>query len=169
MDDKKQAAGSGTPATSGWLESPYLGRVAARVARQHGLREDDLPELLQDLRIAVWQAGARAPATTAWIFGVASHKAVDMVRLKTRAHRIGQDLAALSRQSGRDLELNHLLRARVDGLPEHLRKFYDLHYAQGLSERETARSLGVCRASVRWLDRCCRRLVAGPDVTRRSR
>jgi DNA-directed RNA polymerase specialized sigma24 family protein len=169
VSGKKEVAGSGMPATSGWLESPYLGRVAARVARQHGLREDDLPELLQDLRIAVWQAGPRAPATAAWIFAVASHKAVDMVRLKTRAHRIGQDLAAMSSQGGRDLELNHLLRARVDSLPARLRQFYDLHYAQGLSERETARSLGVCRASVRWMDRCCRRLVAGPDVIRRSR
>ena len=163
MSGKKEVARSGMATGSGWLESPYLGRVAARVARQHGLHEDDLPELLQELRIAVWQAGDRAPVSAAWIFGVASHKAVDMVRVKTRAHRNGQDLAALSSPGGRDLELDHLLHARVDSLPERLRQFYDLHYAQGLSEREIARSLGVCRASVRWMDRCCRRLVAGPS------
>lgn len=169
MGGRRKVAGSQMVAASEWLESPYLGRVAARAARQHGLQEDDLPELLQDLRIAVWQAGDRAPVTAAWIFGVASHKAVDMVRLKTRAHRNDQDLAAISSRSGRDLELDHLLRARVDSLPERLRQFYDLHYAQGLSEREIARSLGVCRASVRWLDKCCRRFVAGRGVVRRSR
>jgi RNA polymerase sigma factor (sigma-70 family) len=166
---KKEVARSRTATGTGWLESPYLRRVAVRVARQHGLREDDFSELLQELRIAVWQAGAASSLTAAWLFGVASHKAVDMVRLKARAHRIDQDLAAIPSQSKRDFELDHLLHARVDHLPKRLRQFYDLHYQQGLSEREIARSLGVCRASVRWMDRCCRRLVAGPDVSRRSR
>ena len=168
MGGKKHVARSRTATGTGWLESPYLRRVADRVARQHGLREDDLPELLQELRIAVWQAEAASSLTAAWLFGVASHKAVDMVRLKARAHRHDQDLAAIPSQSGRDFELDHLLHARVDHLPKRLRQFYDLHYTQGLSEREIARSLGVCRASVRWMDRCCRRLVGGPDVVRRS-
>jgi DNA-directed RNA polymerase specialized sigma24 family protein len=60
-----------------------------------------------------------------------------------------------------DLELDHLLHVRVARLSASLRKFYELHYIQGLSEREIARSLGLCRASVRWLDRCCRRELAG--------
>jgi DNA-directed RNA polymerase specialized sigma24 family protein len=62
-----------------------------------------------------------------------------------------------------DLELGHLLHARVARFSPSLRRFYDLRYLQGLSEREIARSLGLCRGSVRWLDRCCRRELGGQN------
>lgn len=160
-----------TPAESAgaghWLESVYLRRAAARVARQHGLSAEDLPELVQELRIAVWRA--RVPLNVAWIFGVATHKAVDMVRRKARADRDDQELAAAVRRRHRDLELDHLLHARVDGLPGRLRQLYDLLYIEGLSEREAARRLGVCRASVRWLKRCLHRRVAGDGRVPRPR
>jgi RNA polymerase sigma factor (sigma-70 family) len=170
MRNQKAQPAPDEPAGAGrWLESAYLRRAAARVARQHGLRADDLPELLQELRIAVWRAGERVPVNVAWIFGVATHKAVDMVRRKARAGRDDQELAVAARRRERDLELDHLLHARVDGLPRRLRQFYDLHYTQGLSEREVARRLGVCRASVRWLKRCFHRLVAGEALAPRPR
>ena len=155
----------------GWLESAYLRRAAVRVARQHGLPAEDLPELVQELRIAVWRAGERAPVNVAWIFGVAKHKAVDMVRRRARAGRDDQEIAAAARRRDRDLELDHLLHARVDGLPTRLRQFYDLLYIQGLSEREAGRRLGLCRASVRWLKRSLHRVVAGdaPAMRPRSR
>jgi RNA polymerase sigma factor (sigma-70 family) len=148
--------------TTEWLESPYLPRLISRVAHQHGLREEDLSDLLQETRIALWKAGAKNRVTGAWLFRTASHKAVDLVRIGIR-HRAQDTLAARSPLPvpWPDVELEHLLHARVDQLPARLRKFYDLHYNQGLSERETAQSLGMCRASVRWLDRCCRRLISG--------
>ncbi len=163
MPAKKTGVDSEIATIGEWLESPYLARVANRVARQHALPEDELPELLQDLRVAVWELGVGIRVSAAWIFGVATHKAVDLLRRRARARRHDQDLAAFVSRRERDLELHHLLRTRVAGFPMRLRQFYDLHYTQGLSEREVALSLGVCRATVRWLNRRCFHLLAGRD------
>jgi RNA polymerase sigma factor (sigma-70 family) len=151
----------GAATAAQWLESPYLARAAARVAYQYGLGAEDLEDLLQELRIALWEAEPEVRVGASWIFQVASHKAVDFLRRQART-RHGDRAFAGSPESGtHDLELDHLLRARIARLPSRLREFYKLHYQQGLSEREIARSLGLCRSSVRWLDRCCRRRIAG--------
>ena len=166
MPTKKKGVDSGMATAGEWLESPYLARVATRVAYQHGLPEDELAELLQDLRVAVWEAGAGIQLSPAWIFGVATHKAIDLLRRRARARRHDQDLAAFASRRERDLELQHLLHTRVAGFPMLLRQFYDLYYTYGFSERETALSLGVCRATVRWLNRRCLHLLGGPDGCR---
>ena len=164
MPAKKKGVDSGIATAGEWLESPYLARVAARVARQRGLPEDELPELLQDLRVAVWEAaGVGIRLSAGWIFGVATHKAIDLLRRRARVRRHDQDLAAVASRRERDLELQHLLRTRVAGFPMDLRRFYDRHYTFGFSEREIAQSLGVCRATVRWLNRRCLHLLGGPD------
>jgi DNA-directed RNA polymerase specialized sigma24 family protein len=163
MPTKKKSVDSEMATTGEWLESPFLARVANRVALQHGLPEDELPELLQDLRVAVWELGVGIRVSAAWIFGVATHKAVDLLRRRARARRHEQDLAAFTSRRERDLELHHLLHTRVAGFPMRLRQFYDLHYTQGFSEREVALSLGVCRATVRWLNRRCLHLLGGRD------
>lgn len=153
-----------------WLDSPYFLRLIRRVAFQYGLADEDSPDLLQETGIALWKRGLTTPVTAAWIFRTASHKAVDLVRAGIR--RRAQDSQAARSTPFRtspDAELEHLLNARVDGLPTRLREFYELHYHQGFSEREIARSLGVCRASVRWLDRCCRRYIGGWPSDTRSR
>ncbi len=161
MPARKKGVDSGIAAASEWLESPYLARVASRVAHQHGLPEDELPGLLQDLRVAVWEAGVETRLSAAWIFGAATHKAIDRLRRRARARRHDQDLAAFTSPRERDLELQHLLHTRVAGLPTLLRQFYDLHYTCGYSEREIAVSLGVSRATVRWLNRRCLHLLGG--------
>ena len=163
MPAKKKGVDSGMTTVGEWLESPYLARVATRVARQRGLPEDELPELLQDLRVAVWEAGVGIRLSAAWIFGVATHKAIDLLRRRVRARRHDQVLAAFASRRERDPELPHLLHTRVAGFPMHLRQFYDLHYTRGFSEREIALSLGVCRATVRGLNRRCLHLLGGPD------
>ena len=71
--------------TTEWLESSYLPRVIARVAHEHGLREEDFSDLLQETRIALWKAGAKNRVTAAWLFRTASHKAVDLVRMASAA------------------------------------------------------------------------------------
>ena len=146
-----------------WLESPHLAIVVQRAARQHGLSDDDLGELLQDVRIGLWQQGLDLPLTPAWVFRVAFFKVVDLLRRRVRERR-RQQLSAVDQPATGDREIEHLLHVEAAALPRHLRTFYDLHYRLGLSEREIARRLGVCRASVRWLDRCCRRKLAG-DAT----
>ena len=149
-----------TKPTTEWLDSPYLRRVAVRVAHQYGLQTEEVSDLLQETRIAIWKAGPATCVTAAWIFGTASHKAADLLRMRIRRQTqerkaFGSLLPPLSTNS----ELEHLLHARADLLPGRLRGFYRLKYELGLSEREIASRWGICRASVRWLERCCRRAL----------
>ena len=161
MPVRKPLADPGGSSVLEWLESPFLRRAGTRVANQYGLRPDELTELVQELRIALWQARPGIQVSAAWIYRVAQNKAVDILRGRARAHRNETALAATTRQPQHDPELDCLLHARAQTLPERLRQFYKLRYELGLSEREIARYLGVCRASVRWLDRSCRLYVTG--------
>jgi len=153
---------SGAQSVIEWLESPYLSRVATRVACHYGLPSQDTPDLLQDLRIALWKAGPSQPVNVAWIFHTANHKAVDFVK---RRIRLARETSAWAEDSPERCEadptLRHLLRARAARLPKRLHDFYLLRYEEGLSQREIARRLGVCRSSVRCLDRECLRRVKG--------
>lgn len=150
--------------TEEWLQSPYLTRVARRAAHSVGLGAAEIPDLLQEVRIALWRAGRRMRVGPAWLFQVATHKAVDILRRRIRSREIEQDFSDTSTPAGpspRLTELGHLLRARASRLPPPLREFYDLHYGHGWSEREIAARLGLCRQSVRWMNRTCRRRLAG--------
>ncbi|MFN2635227.1 MAG: RNA polymerase sigma factor [Thermoanaerobaculia bacterium] len=152
---------SRSPRTAEWIQSSYIARVAAGVARSKGLTPEDVPDLLQEIRIALWRAGPETRVGPAWLFHVANHKAIDFLRRRVRTRQIEQQFkAALDPPEG-EPEIGHLLHAQRSRLPARLREFYDLHYGQGLSEREIAVRLGVCRQSVRWLDRRCRLGIAG--------
>jgi RNA polymerase sigma factor (sigma-70 family) len=144
-----------------WIDSPALPRLVARIAADRCLRESDLQDLIQETRIALWEAGAEKNVTTAWVSRVAMNKAVDLVRRTIRARAREHAYACRARGGEREPEIECLLRARVSEIPVRLRDFYDLHYVQGWSERELAKRLGRCRASIRWLDRLCRRAIVG--------
>jgi len=145
-----------------WLDSARLGQVAARVAYQRGLGRDDLADLIQEIRIALWEAGPKVQVAEAWLHQVAHHKAVDLIRERGRRRQRDREVRySRDQPTAARAELDHLLHVRVAGLPVRLRQFYALRYENGFTEREIAVSLGVCRASVRWLDRCCRRHLAG--------
>lgn len=148
-------------ASSGnWLASPVLDRLVARVAIQYGLTPDDLPDLMQETRIALWEHGLDRPVSASLVLRIASNKAIDLIRRRVRRRARDRVAALVALPREEDAELRHLLNVRVEALPDRLHHFYELHYNQGLSERETARALGICRASVRWLDRQFRRLMA---------
>ena len=161
MPGKDCEAARRTVSTGDWLEAGYLARVAGRVALQYGLGTEDCADLLQEVRIALWEQGLATRVRAAWIFRVASRKAVDQLRQRARTRRRENSFASQAAGSAHDPEFDHLLHAQAAALPEKLKRFYDLHYVQGWSEREIAAAMGICRASVRWLDRCCRRHLAG--------
>jgi RNA polymerase sigma factor (sigma-70 family) len=144
-----------------WLASPYLDRLVARIASHHGVPAAELPDLVQETRIALWQSGLDPPVSAALVGSIARHKAVDLVRVLARRRARRRAAGLLKTQAEVDAELAHLLRLRVAALPQRLRTFYELHYTQGLSEREIARGWGLCRASVRWLDQRCRDRLSG--------
>ncbi len=144
-----------------WLASPYLDRLVARIAWHHGVPAAELPDLVQETRIALWQSGLDPPVSAALVGSIARHKAVDLVRVLARRRARRRAAGLLTTKAEVDAELAHLLTLRVAALPLRLRKFYELHYTRGLSEREIARVWGLCRASVRWLDQRCRDRLSG--------
>ncbi len=149
-----------------WLESSYLIHLVTRVATARGIPSDEMPDLLQEVRIALWQAWGSSPdllVGPAWIARTADHKAVDALRRISRRRTHDQLAGMLQERSQDKPDLHYLLRAAVSELPHRLRAFYELHYSQGWSERETARRLGLCRASVRWLHELCRRQLHATD------
>lgn len=143
-----------SPSIAGeWLESAYLLSIVRRVAYRCGVASDDLPDLLQEVRIALWKTGLERPINSTWIFQTASHKAID---LKRRVGSRGRETVAGFLPEAFDAELIHLLRARASGLSGALRKFYMFRYEEGLSEREIAQRMGISRSSVRWMEHRCR-------------
>jgi RNA polymerase sigma factor (sigma-70 family) len=144
-----------------WLESARLPSVARRVASGHGLSTDELPDLLQEIRIALWQAGMDHPINATWVFRTASHKAIDLRRERLThldARALTEDLA----QESLDPELVNLLRARAACLSRSLREFYELRYEVGLSQRVVGKRMGLCRSSVRLLERRCLVAMGAP-------
>jgi RNA polymerase sigma factor (sigma-70 family) len=167
VDAVDEVAGR-TPAASAtslsaalWLESSYLGRAVRRVALRYGLADEDTADLVQEVRIVLLQTDPGRVLNATWIFQTATHKAADAVRLRMRAAagELGAAADASSSAGAPSAELLHLLRANAARLPPKLRTFYDLRFGQGLSQRDVARRLGACRASVRWLERQCVRRV----------
>jgi RNA polymerase sigma factor (sigma-70 family) len=143
-----------------WLSSPFLERVVARIAYVHGLPCDEVPDLVQETRFALWDTYA-GNLNSALVSRVARNKVVDRIRLLVRDRTRDRILALSARAAADDAELHHLLNARIAELPRQLRELFVLHYRQGLSEREIARLWGVSRSTVRWLDRRCRNVVLG--------
>jgi RNA polymerase sigma factor (sigma-70 family) len=145
-----------------WLESPYLTRVVSRVAQQYGVARQDTSDLLQELRLALWKAGPDLMVNRTWVFHTANHKAIDFLKLKRRRAEVALgSFESDEPESSRDPALSSLLRSRASRLPGVLRRFYALRYDEGLSQREIAKRFGICRSSIRCLDRRCTRMMKG--------
>jgi DNA-directed RNA polymerase specialized sigma24 family protein len=156
------ASRPGVQAVSEWLASPYLARVAARVAYQYNLPSQEVPELLQELRIALWKAGLATAVNATWILHTAQHKGSDLLRMmRERGREVSFSGDSSIPGNHPDPELMRLLRARAAMLPPRLKEFYFLRYRAGLSERQIADRLGLCRGSIRCLERRCVRSVKG--------
>ncbi len=142
---------------SEWLESPLLARIVKRVGHQYGIPPGEIDDLVQEVRIALWGARWQPEIKPAWVFATASHKAVDLLR-----RRPAGEIAICPPAPREITELTCLARVQMGQLPERLRVFCDLRYVEGLTEREIAARMGLCRASVRWLGlRCLKALGAG--------
>jgi DNA-directed RNA polymerase specialized sigma24 family protein len=145
-----------------WLESPYLLRAVCRVAYEHGIPRQDVPDLFQDVRLALWAAGPSKTVNATWVFHTANHKAIDaLARLRRMSSWTMGGLGTGISPNAPDPSLARLLKSRVDRLPQRLRRFYCLRYREGLSQREVARQLGVCRGSARWMEVRCLSFLKG--------
>lgn len=154
---------------SEWIVSSRLGGIGRRVAFQYGLAAEDVPDLLQELRLALWKAGSDLPVNPTWVFHTASHKAADIRRQQRLRPEVAPGLKNDSWEgSYGGSELPHLLKARAARLPERLRRFYLLRYEEGFSQRELAKRLRLTRGSIRWLDESCRRAILAAPPCKKS-
>ncbi len=131
-----------------WLESSEVLRIARSVAHRYGVRAEDLPDLAQEIRTAVWGAGLDTPLSAAWVFRTAEHKASDARREQARCLRVLEGRIDVRASGSADVELSALLSARWSTLPRECRAVFGLHL-EGFSEREIARKLDMGRGTVR--------------------
>lgn len=139
-----------------WIDTGYLARLAHRLGHDYRLPAEEMADLLQDIRLALCQAGLDRKVNSTWIYHTALHKAVDRIRSGMKQARV---LRTKSSSAVADDQLLHLLRARLSLLPPRLQVFCNLRYRLGLSSHEVSDRLGVSRASVRWLERKALRLL----------
>jgi RNA polymerase sigma factor (sigma-70 family) len=139
------------------MESVELTAVVRRVARAQRLDADEAADVEQEVLIALWRRAPDEEVSAGWIAVVAHHKCVDVHRQRSRWRQQDRTLGSLLRPFVPSPELALLVRAEADRLTPREREFFELRYAMGLTEREVGVLLGLCRASVRWKDRTCRR------------
>ncbi len=149
-----------------WLESdnlPYLRRVARRVAYTYHLSDADAPDLYQELCLALWKAGASRMVNKTWIFHTANHLAIEIFKRERRADRLPAAVGAEmsdGRASGTS-EAVLLVHARARQLPRSLRRFYELRFEEGYTQRELMQTANLTRGSVREYERRCLRRLSG--------
>ena len=156
---------------SEWLESPQLPRLVRRFALQHGVRAQDLPDLLQEVYISLIRKGLESRVNATWVFRAIASKIVDYFR-KARSERLSEGPSTdqyVSAASKVDPELVLLVESRASRLPVSLKNFYNLRYCLGLRQREVAERLGITRAAVRYLEQgCLAQLLGGASGPRRN-
>lgn len=149
-----------------WLESPYLRRVAYRVAYTYNLSADDVADLCQELCLALCKAGPQRMVNATWIFHTANHRAIELFNLQRRAGHLAAAAAAEGMRSSTssDPEKMLLVRAMADRLPHPLRRFYRLRFQEGYTQRELMQRVHLTRGSVRGLEKeCLRKLGRRPQ------
>jgi RNA polymerase sigma factor (sigma-70 family) len=135
-----------------WLESSYVPRLAARVAAQYHLLAADVPDLLQEVLLALWKSDPDLLVARGWLHRLTAFKAVDIIRKRHHeAFSSSRTRQAVS-ESASESEVAHLLHARIAHLPARVQKFWRLRYEAGLTQEEIAVRLGVSRTAIRWLD-----------------
>ena len=149
-----------------WLESDYLhylGRVARRVAYTYHLSDADVPDLYQELCLALWKAGPERMVNATWVFHTANHRAIELYNRQRRAGRFAAvvDAEGLDPEVSSDPEKALLVRARADRLPRVLRRFYRLRFQEGYTQRELMQRAHLTRGSIRGLERECFRRLQG--------
>ena len=119
-----------------------------RVELRH---ESDAHDALQESLTAAWRglpALRRADRFWPWLVGIASHKAADIHRRRTRSADTEPD------QPHEDLDLLLETREALSALPSQQRDALLLRYLLGLTEEEAASALGVRVGTIK--SRCSR-------------
>jgi RNA polymerase sigma-70 factor (ECF subfamily) len=108
---------------------------------------EDARDALQETLIAAWTGIRRlkkADSLGPWLIGIALHKASDVHRQRLRRQHQNSDFAIPAISDGDSQTVNGIIvRDAFRRLPPKMRAVLLLRYLLGLSERESARVLGV--------------------------
>jgi RNA polymerase sigma factor (sigma-70 family) len=141
-------AGSGLPPFERVVET-YGPALLRFCAAQAGLERAD--DCFQETMLAALRAyaGVRDPAAIrAWLFSIASRKAIDLYRAQVRAPQAAPDLDALPAPVGL-VHRDEALWERVRKLPDKQRQAVTLRYLAGLSHKEIAEIMQITDAAAR--------------------
>jgi RNA polymerase sigma factor (sigma-70 family) len=147
-----------------WLESDslrYLLRVARRVAHTYHLTDADVPDLYQEICLALWKAGPERLVNATWIFHTANHRAIELYKRQWRAGRFAVAVGAEDAAPRGGSEEALLVHAKADRLPDSLRRFFRLRFQEGYTQRELMQRARLTRGSIRGLEKECLRRLSG--------
>ncbi len=111
-------------------------------------------DVVQEVFVAVWKdAGRFDPsrgAASSWLFALARHKAIDLVRREANVRKHTADVDLEFREADDDVDqeawLRHrrdTVRAAITALPESQRTALELAFFGGLTHVEVAEQLGI--------------------------
>jgi RNA polymerase sigma-70 factor (ECF subfamily) len=137
-------------------------RMILHAGRRHGLRDDDVDEVLQEVRVRLWQA-QKSPETigavgSSYVYHTAVSAAVDILR-RRRATRTGAEkvhevpanqpsVLPSPSANAEEHELEERIFAAVDGLIDTRRAVVRMYLA-GYGRQEIAAALGWDETRVR--------------------
>ena len=111
-------------------------------------------DVVQEVFVAVWNNAGRYDASrgslSSWMFSLARHKAIDLVRREANVRRHTADVDLEFEEAADDVDQEAWLRVRRDavraamtGLPEPQRVALELAFFRGLTHVEVSESLGI--------------------------
>lgn len=144
-------------------------RRFAHFERRSGLPSADVDDAIQEaftkLLAAGWLSRQRPErgSAAAYLAGTVRNLCMDSLRAQRREEVLRSRAAALARsglhglehppgEGERESRRVELARARIAELPSELSGYFRVRFAQGLSQRQTARHLGLTRRRARTLE-----------------
>ena len=111
-------------------------------------------EVVQEVFVAVWKEAGRFDPTrgalSSWLFSLARHKAIDLVRKEANVRRHTADVDLEFREADDDVDQEAWLRLRRDAvreaithLPDDQRTALELAFFRGLTHVEVSETLGI--------------------------
>ncbi|MEN6368130.1 MAG: RNA polymerase sigma factor [Thermotogota bacterium] len=108
-------------------------------------------EVVQETMVAVWNGadrfGGRSKVST-WIFGIARHRAMDLLRREIRGERVPEAVLTIPDPAPSVERREHVLSALL-GLPDDQREVVVLTFYEGLSYKEIAAALAIPEGTVK--------------------
>lgn len=108
-------------------------------------------EVVQETMVAAWNGAGRFAGrskVSTWLFGIARHRAMDLLRREIRGERV-PDVALTLPDPAPGVERRERVLSALSGLPEDQREVVFLTFYEGLSYKEIAEALEIPEGTVK--------------------